>query len=420
MNKLPFVLVALLIIAIAFAYHPAQKAPQVQAQPQPKKLPAAFLVPQYDPNPHTQKLIADYDEFISNAIKNGSTPGAAVAIIRDTSIIYLKGHGVKAGNTHDSVDVNTVFRIGSVSKSLTAILVGRLVEDHKLNWDDPVIRYVPTFKLKDPEVTNTLTIRHVLSHTTGLPYHAFTNMVEEGLPLDTLINSLKTLDLTGAPGKMYSYQNVGFSIIEKVIVSATGKTFEEAIAEYLFKPLHMSHASASYEAIMSNHNAARPNFRTLKGWATKSISKTYYNVAPAGGINASISDMGLWLKAIAGNHPYLLSDETRQEIFKPVVRAISKNRSFGLWKWPRASYYGLGWRIITFKADTLYYHGGYVNGFRSEVAFNPKSRMAVCVLTNSPGNIASQAVPQFFAIYQAHRDSIMAWEDRHRKSFALK
>lgn len=416
MNKLTFVLATLLIIAITFAYYPTQKAPQ--AQPQPKKLPAQFLVPQHDPNPHTQKFIADYDAFISNAIKNGSTPGAGVAIIKDTSIIYLKGLGVKAGNTHDSVDVNTVFRVGSVSKSLTATLVGRLVEDHKLNWDDPVIRYVPTFKLKDPEITKTLTIRHVLSHTTGLPYHAFTNMVEEGIPLDTLISSLKTLDLTGGPGEMYSYQNVGFSIIEKVIASATGKTFEEALTEFLFKPLHMSHASASYGAIMSNHNVARPNFRTLKGWATKSISKTYYNVAPAGGINASISDMGLWLKAIAGNHPYLLSDETRQEIFKPTVRAISKNRSFGLWKWPRASYYGLGWRIITFKTDTLYYHGGYVNGFRSEVAFDPKNRIAVCVLTNSPGIIADQSVPKFFAYYHAHRDSILAWEDRYHKSIA--
>lgn len=417
MNKLHFLFAALLVIVLCFVYYPTQKAPRA-APPAPKPA-EIFLAPQPDPNPHVQKFVEDYEQFISNAVKEGLTPGIAVAIIRDTSIIYLKGLGVKAGSTHDSVNVNTVFRIGSVSKSLTAILVGRLVDEHKLEWDDPVIKYVPSFRLKDPETTQSVTVRHILSHTAGLPYHAFTNMVEEGLPLDTLISSLQVLELTGKPGEVYSYQNVGFSVIEKVITAATGKTFEEALKQYVFEPVHMKHASASYTAMARGNNVAKPNFRTLKGWATKNISNTYYNVAPAGGINASISDMGLWLKAVAGNNPNLISEEARAEIFKPAVRAISKNRSFGLWKWPRASYYGLGWRIITFKTDTICYHGGYVNGFRSEVAFDPKNKIAVCVLTNSPGVVADQSVPRFFAAYHTHRDSILAWEGR-RKSFASK
>lgn len=415
----------LLILLVAFVYSPHEDEAIVRRpnmvdtlysdSNQPTfAVPVKKITAYPDPNPHMQQVVSGYENFIMQAIKRGTAPGAAVAIVRDTSIIFLQGFGLKQMGIQDSIDINTVFRLGSVSKCFASVLAGTLVSDQLISWDDPIIKYVPQFQLKSKEHTDKLTIRHVLSHTTGLPYHAYTNMIEEHIPLDTLLASLKSVKLFGEPGQIYSYQNVGYSLIEKVVEAATHQTFERALTENIFKPLDMRNSSASYEAIMSNTNVEKPHFFSRKRWVSVPISDTYYNVAPAGGVNASIADMALWLRALIDDSSKLMADTAMNEIFKPQVKAISKNRNFWRWKRPRASYYGLGWRVINFQNQTLEYHGGYVNGYRSEVAIDRENRIAICVLTNSPGNLADISIPEFFKRYSQQADSIKFWENRNK------
>lgn len=408
----------LLALLLAFVYSPGPSKNESTATE--KK--AASITPVIekdvtaisDPNPYTQKVLAQYEEFIQRAIRAGTSPGAAVAIVKDSSIIYLKGFGLKQTGKPDSINTNTVFRLGSVSKSIAATLAGTLVSDSLFCWDDPVIKFLPDFELKSKDYTEQLTVRHVLSHTIGLPYHAFTNMIEEHAVLDTLFKELRYLDLNGAPGKVYSYQNVGYSLIGEVIKATTKKSFETMLKEKLFQPLHMKNSSASYEAMVNNSNIARPHLFSHKRWVSIPVSDTYYDVAPAGGVNASIADMALWLKALLGNEQEVLTTSTLDQIFEPQVKAISKNRNFWKWQRPKASYYALGWRVLTFKNDTIEYHGGYVNGYRSEVAIDRKNRIAICVLTNSAGDLADQSVPEFFTRYSQQADSIAAWENRKK------
>lgn len=417
--------VVLLILLVAFVYSPHEdetivRRPNtvdtlhIDSHQPTNTLPVKEISAYPDPNPYMQQVVSSYENFIRQAIKGGTAPGAAVAIVRDTSIIFLQGFGLKQMGIQDSIDINTVFRLGSVSKCFASVLAGTLVSDQLISWDDPIIKYYPQFQLKSKEHTEKLTIRHVLSHTTGLPYHAYTNMIEEHIPLDTLLTSLKSVSLFGEPGQIYSYQNVGYSLIEKVVEAATHQTFERALTENIFKPLDMRNSSASYEAIMSNTNVAKPHFFSRKRWVSVPISDTYYNVSPAGGVNASIGDMALWLRALMSGSSALMTDTTLNEIFEPQVKAISKNRNFWRWKRPRASYYALGWRVITFQNDTLEYHGGYVNGYRSEVAIDRKNRIAICVLTNSPGNLSDVSIPEFFKRYSLHADSIAFWENRNK------
>ncbi len=417
----------LLALLLAFVYSPVppkkEENLQIEVKVQeikPPTVPEKDVSAYPDPNPHTQKLLTQYEAFIERAIRAGSSPGAAVAIVKDSSIIYLKGFGLKQVGKSDSIDINTVFRLGSVSKSIASVLAGTLVNDRVFNWDDPIVKYLPDFELKSKASTAKLTIRHVLSHTIGLPYHAFTNMIEERAPLDTLFKELRYLDLIGEPGKVYSYQNVGYSLIGEVIKATTQKSFEEVLTEKLFLPLHMKNSSASYSAMVNNPNIARPHHFTRKHWVSVPISDTYYDVGPAGGVNASIADMALWLKALLGNEQEVVTDTTLNQIFEPQVRAISKNRNFWKWQRPKASYYALGWRVLTFKSDTLEYHGGYVNGYRSEVAVDRKNRIAICVLTNAAGNLADQSIPEFFTRYHQQADSIVFWENRNRFLLAAK
>lgn len=366
-----------------------------------------------EPNPYVEDLLTSYENNIREVQASTKTPGVAVAIVVDTTIIYLKGFGVRQVGVKDSVDIHSVFRLASVSKCFAPILTGLLVEDGILSWDDPIVKYLPDFQLKSPENTQLLTIRNVLSHTTGLPYHTYTNMVEEGMDLKTMLSLLKDVNLIGKPGSVYSYQNVAYSLIAEVMTAATGKTYEQLMKERVFGPVQMKDASMSYNEILMNPNVARPHLLWRNGWRTTSINDTYYNVAPAGGVNASISDMAQLLKVLLGGKTDFIRTQTLEEIYKPAIPAQSKNRNFRKWIEPAKSYYALGWRVLNFKRDTLLYHGGYVNGYRSELAINRKNKIGICVLSNGPGNLIDNSVPYFFRLYFNERDSILQWENKH-------
>ncbi|WP_276372507.1 serine hydrolase domain-containing protein [Chryseolinea sp. H1M3-3] len=368
-------------------------------------------------NPLLQELLQDYNKEINSLALETNTPGAAIAVVHDSSIVFLKSYGVKRAGSTDSVDVNTVFRIASVSKCFAAFLTGILVEDSVLSWDNHVIDYVPNFKLSSPEETQRLSIKNVLSHTTGLPYHAYTNMVEEGIALDTMLSWLKKIKLVSKVGDAYSYQNVAYSVIGPVMQAATGKTYESLMQEKVFGPLKMNTASIDYASIMQNPNVAKPHLRRSRQWKPAKITDTYYNVAPAGGINASISDMAQWMIALLGNREDIITRATLHHLYSPMVKARSKNRNYGRMHRLSDSFYGLGWRILYYPNDTLIYHGGYVNGYRSEVAINPKDKIAVCILANAPGELADNGIPLFFDLFNTRRDSINAWEEKNRIKF---
>lgn len=364
-------------------------------------------------NPNLQQLLDEYETALEELIASSHTPGAAIAIVQDTSIIFLKGFGVKAKGTQDSVNTETVFRLASVSKCFAPVLTGILIQDSVLGWNDKVLHYLPDFALKSKEQTQELNLKHILSHTMGLPYHTYTNLIEEGADLHSMLFKLRDVNTIGKVGKVYSYQNVAFSLIAEVIQSATGKSYEQLMVDRIFKPLHMDHASISYDAIMKNTNVAQPHQHTRKGLAVTKISNTYYNAAPAGGINASAADMAQWIRAMLGNREDVVTTETLDEIFTPVVKAPSKNRNFRKWVRPTGSYYALGWRMLNFKTDTLYYHGGYVNGYRSELAIDRKHKIGICLLSNATGALADNSIPYFFNLYVKHRSAIQQWEVLH-------
>lgn len=366
------------------------------------------------PNPFVQQLLAQYEEEILKLQSKTRTPGVAIAIVSDTTTLYLNAIGLKTAGTSDSLDVHSVFRLASVSKCFAPVLTGLLVEDGLLAWDDPVVKYVPGFALKSKSHTDSLTLRHVLSHTTGLPYHTYTTLVEDGVDLSFMLEKLRDIDLIGKPGEVYSYQNVAYSVIAEVIRAVTGKSYEQLMYERIFIPLHMRDASISYDSIMANPNVAQPHLLWRKGWKPTTIKNTYYNVAPAGGINASIADMAQWLKALLGTRPEFIDASTLNEIYAPAVRAKSKNRNFRKWIDRADSHYAMGWRVLNFREDTLLYHGGYVRGYRSEIAIDRNNRIGICVLTNGPGKLVDNSVPIFFSMYFNQRDSIWQWDVEER------
>lgn len=377
-------------------------------------VPEPAIIPTSPTNPYWEDLLVDYEESMQQLLHKTGIPGASITIVKDTSIMLMTGLGVKTVHSTDSVDKNSVFRVGSVSKCFASVLTAILVKEGYLNWDDPVIKYLPDFKLKSPEQTACLTIRHVLSHTTGLPYHTYTNLIEDGMDIETMLTKLGEIDC-GTVGEVYSYQNVAYSIIGEVLRKATGRTYEELLQQKIFTPLKMKNSSVSYEAITSNKNVAHPHLLRHHRWKEIPISDKYYNAAPAGGVNSCGADMARWMQMLLGYRPNVISATSLQEIFTPEISARSKNRRYRKIARIEDTYYALGWRILHFPNDTLVYHGGYVNGYRSEVAIYQKDKIGICILSNAPGDVTDAGIPIFLKLYMSRRDSILKWEEDQKE-----
>jgi beta-lactamase class C len=340
------------------------------------------------------------EEFAKNfeeELKEEQIPGAAVVIVKDGRVVLQQGFGLKERGKPGKVDEHTVFRLGSLSKGFTSVLAGVLAEEGAVSWDHPVSRYLMEFKLNDPEQTGRIQVRHLLSHTTGLPRHAYTNLVEDGLSLDLIIPRFEQVPLIAREGVQHSYQNAAFSAIEKVLEAQTNTDFNTLLYEKLFKPLEMHHSSTSYDGILKSGNKASPHLYVsrTRGRVPVPISGKYYNAVSSGGMNASASDMGKWLLLLTGNYSEVISDETLAEIYEPFA-TIRNQRFSRYWEGVNESHYGMGWRVLDNHGQKIVYHGGYVNGFRSEIAFSPEDGTGICILINTNSSYPLTVIPDFF------------------------
>lgn len=279
-----------------------------------------------------QVFLDDFDRYFANEMSLTQTPGAAVVVVKDGKIVFVRGYGVKTAGTRDSVDSNTVFRIGSLSKGFAGVLTGILVQNGILDWDEKVQYHFPQFALRDGGQAARIRLWHLLSHTTGLPYHAYTNLIERGFDTRKIITEyFPKAPISGKEGVFFSYQNVAFCAIEEVMRGAVGKTYQELLSEKIFQPAGMTSASCDFQTINLSFNKSSPHFQTRTGWQPGSISQEYYNSAAAGGVNASAADMGAWLKLLLGHRPDIVADTTLAKVFDPVIKTDKERRIFPGW-----------------------------------------------------------------------------------------
>ncbi len=380
------------VFGLLFLLHTGLYPNKAHVEPEPvkEKDSVSFSVA-----PALKALVDNYDLWVNSHINSGNAPGAAVAIIKNGNILLLKGYGKKNTKEEALIDKNTVFRIASVSKGFAGVLAGVLVEDSLLNWETKVSEYLPSFALRDTLNSKDLALKNILSHTTGLPRHAYTDLIEGNATFEEMVTDIQKLHLIGPVGKYYSYQNVIYSLFSDIAEKVTEQPYEQLMYNKLFKPLGMQNASVSFDSIINNPNHAVPHIKTTRGWRPRKISKNYYNVIPAAGVNASITDMAQWLKATMGRFPEVISEETLQQLYTPVVET-PRRRYRRHWPKLKKANYGFGWRIFDYEDEKVIYHGGYVNDYRAEIGFDLKNNIGVVVLTNGPCKLANKAISKFF------------------------
>jgi beta-lactamase class C len=369
-----------------------------------------LFLPPYLDNPHLRTLLEDFDRFLADTLARAEVPGAAVVVVYDTAVVFQRGYGLRRLGTTDSVDAHTVFRLGSLSKGFTGILAGLLVREERLCWDDCIRNYVPEFSLTPAVYASQVQLVHVLAHTTGLPYHAYTNLIEAGYDLRSIARRFAHFRVKHPPGEVYAYQNAAFALAGEAMQVVTGKSFSELLQERIFRPAGMRSASADQRSMLNHPNIAWPHEYTRAGLRPVPITNRYYNAAPAGGINASAADMGQWLLVLLGNRPDIVPPEVLDEVFRPRVRTDGERRYSQLWGQHMTPYYALGWRTLVSETDTIIYHGGFVNNFRSEIAFDRRNRIGICVLFNAPTPVSGTAIPAFWQMYRERQAEIQAWK----------
>jgi len=361
-------------------------------------------IPEYSASIDTPLVafLNDYRAYFSAGMAQTQTPGAAVVIVKGDSIIFQQGYGVKKVGSNDSIDLQTVFRIGSLSKGFAGVLTGILVQNGLLSWDEHVQEGFPQFSLRDKQQAKRMALWHLLSHTTGLPYHAYTNLIEGGFSKRKIaLEYLAQAPISGKEGVCFSYQNAAFCVIEEVMKARTEKNYPQLLQEYILQPGGLKHASCDFQSIQGCSDKASPHFWTGSTWRPDDISPLYYNAAAAGGVNASIADMGEWLKLLLGHKPQVIAEATLDKVFSPVVKTGSERRTLGHWIKRDDASYALGWRVLQHGDDTIIYHGGYVNGFRGEIAFNRRDGIGICVLFNGSSELCSDCIPAFFDRWDA-------------------
>jgi len=372
-----------------------------------KQLPSSLsFQEELDPIDFLHPGITEYLNFIEAQLDSTHNVGAALTIVNKDKVMLIRTFGVKKAGTHDSVDLHTVFRLASVSKGFTGVLACILEKDGTLSLNDNITFFLPDFRLKDSVNTCDLNIEHVLSHTSGLIPHAFDNLIEEDLPLPIILQNLSEVNISAPPGRLYGYQNVVFSLIDTIFSLQTGIDYNDLIEKRIFKPLRMRNASAGPELFThKNANFAYPHARNDSTYYTLPVNLGYYNISPASGINASISDLSKWLKALLGGNPELLDSSLIAKLCVPIIETPLKRKYTRYWDTIDSKYYSLGWRIYFYKGRKIMYHGGFVRGYRAEIAFCPDVNIGIAFIQNSPNSVASMSVPAFFTTYFHYLDN---------------
>jgi beta-lactamase class C len=346
-----------------------------------------------------QALRTALEAYFDKAIASGDIVGAGVSIVKQDSIIISEGFGKKNIKLNNKVDGETVFRLGSLSKGFAGILAATLTNEGKLHWDDKVSDFIPEFHLGNTPNPDRVTLANILSHTSGTPYHSYTNLVEAGMSLRDIAQRFKDVNPISAPGATYSYQNAMFALCEEMMHKVTGKNLSTLLQDRFFKPLDMRTISMDNEALLQTGNVALPHAQSRNQFKTLQLTNKYYNAVAAGGINASALDMAKWMRFLLGHNPEVMDKSAFQEAFNPFIEVGGRSHYYQKWSGHLASYYGYGWRIHKYlegtsgEEKTIWHHGGSVNNYRNEIALFPEDDLGICVLLNSNSKLAQHVIP---------------------------
>ncbi|OGN63813.1 MAG: hypothetical protein A3E80_06735 [Chlamydiae bacterium RIFCSPHIGHO2_12_FULL_49_9] len=321
-----------------------------------------------------------FDEVVAKALDDFQVPGVGIGVIVDGHLVYAKGIGYRDLENKVPVTPDTLFAIGSCTKAFTAFIVGSLIDEGLLSWDEFVIDVLPEFRLWDQYATQNLKIRDLLTHRTGMPRHDFM-WYNSALTRLEVMKRLRFLEPSLDIRERYQYNNLMYLTAGYAIEQMTGKTWEEIVIGRILKPLGMNHTNFSIDAMQQSHDFSYPYLergKQLRRIPFRNISV----IGPAGSINSSVNDLAQWIQMQMNrgvfNDQILISPSTLQEMHSPqvIIPGVPESKESLLYA------YGIGWAILSYKGHYYVSHDGGVDGFTSVVGFLPHEKVGLIILCN--------------------------------------
>lgn len=322
----------------------------------------------------------DYRELDRQLTILSSRPemaGLAVAVVEAGELRFVRSYGFVDRSTLIPVTANTVFRWASVSKTATGTLAATLASDGAIDLARPIASWQTSLRLPDGAESQ-VTLAQLLAHQTGLTKNAYDEKLEDGEDPRVIRAELAAAPLQCIPGTCHTYQNVAFDAASEILDAAANRRFSDMVSERFFLPLGMTSAAFGMSGLTGAKDWARPH----NGSQVRPLREAYWRVPAAAGVSSNIVDFARWMQATMGERPDVLSASVLRLAQKPRVKT---QRLYGgeLKQANSDAGYGLGWRSFLYGKHRLVGHSGAVDGFRTTLIFEPKTRNGVVAMWNS-------------------------------------
>jgi CubicO group peptidase (beta-lactamase class C family) len=344
-------------------------------------------------------MLKDLDKELKRLTRKHKIPGASIAVLRGKRIVASCAAGVVNKNTRVKTTTDTLFQIGSITKLITATMILQLRDEGKLQLDDPILTYLPDFRISDMHRLKNVTIRHLLSHTSGIDGDLFPRTDSGDRAIEQLLDMSTMLPTLFRPGTNYSYSNIGYAVLGRLIEVLDGQSFDTALKKRIFEPLEMNHALSLPEDNIRYLVAVGhvPHEKNPKELIIPDNNYLTIGMKSAGSTPAMTADNLLRFAAahmqdgIALNGVKLLSKRSAREMKRrhwPLGRKKQSDRIS----------VGLAWHLLDWDGDKLFWHNGATVGQYSNLFISADKKIGVALLTNAgdPGNFTRELLSGLF------------------------
>ncbi len=346
----------------------------------------------------------DLERDVNRVLKTFDVPGIAIAIVKDGKVVATQGFGVRRLGNPAPVTGKTLFEVASNSKAFTAAALAQLVDQGKLNWDDPVTKHLPEFRMYDAYVTQEMTVRDLLTHRSGLGLGAGDLLwwPTTSFSTDEIIHRLRYVKPATSFRAGYAYDNLLYIVAGRIIAQQTGKSWGDAIRARILAPLGMHGTTTSVAAMLQAPDYAAPHSK-IGEKVTVVKPMPVDNAVGAVGINTSAEDIAKWMNALLAGGEYdgsegkarlysaaqgreMWTSQTPVKITDPKPALAATRANFNS--------YGLGFYVRDYRGRKLVMHGGALQGFYSRIVMLPDEKLGVAIFTNAE-NSGSMAALQW-------------------------
>jgi len=358
--------------------------------------------------------LSDLDSFVAQVMKDWKVPGLALAVVQNGKVILVKGYGLRNRERKLPVTPQTLFAIGSITKSFTVTTLGTLVDEGMLDWDKPVREYLPGFTMYNEILTEHLTTRDMVTHRSGLPRHDLVWYSSDFSRAD-LVRRLRYLEPSKDLRQTYQYNNLMVMTAGYLAGQILGTTWEDAVRRRVLDPLAMTHTNLSVDDSPKSADFAQP-YATDKVNGEEVVKKyAFHNIdqiGPAGSINSCAEDMARYLLfhmnrgKFEGKQILSENNAAQMQIPQMVIQGEPEFKEEG------TSAYGMAFSISTYRGHKIVEHGGAIDGFRALLGFLPQDNLGAVVLINLdgspvPGIIADNVFDRLLGLDQ------IPWNERY-------